>query len=182
MYTDIDIYLKEKSNFYSKYGKDRISKELFNYIYDECYGENYKNKIRINIYTEEELDDEDKHKMMDIIRRTFGLRVQDELVYYERNKDSKAILFLIGLALIILYYVAKINILREIILILGWLAIWESTYSFLTDSKKDYIHIYRLKQLSNARVYYYKLEKIDNTKHKVKKIKESTKKTKSKEK
>ena len=159
MYTEIDIYLKEKSNFYSKYGKDILSKELFNYIYDECYGENYKSKIKINIYAEEELNDEEKHKMMDIIRRTFGLRVQDELVYYESAKDKKAVLFLIGIALIILYYIALIQILREIILILGWLCIWESTYSFITDSKKDYIHICRLKQLSNARVYYYKVDK-----------------------
>ena len=159
VYTNIDIYLKKKSYFYSKYGKDILSKELFNYIYDECYGENYKNKIKINIYTEEELSDEEKHKMMDIIRRTYGLRVQDELVYYESAKDKKVVLFLIGIALIILYYIALIQILRELILILGWLCIWESTYSFITDSKKDYIHIQRLRQLSNARIYYYTVDK-----------------------
>lgn len=167
MYTDIDIYLKKKSNFYSKYGKDILSKELFNYIYDECYGENYKNKIKINIYTEEELSDEEKHKMMDIIRRTYGLRVQDELVYYESAKDKKAFLFLIGIALIILYYIALIQILREIILILGWLCIWESTYSYITDSKKDYIHICRLRQLSNARIYYYTVDKKNSDKKEV---------------
>lgn len=171
MYTEVEVYLKDITSFYSKYGKDKLNQELYDYICNECYGEYYKNNIKINIYTEKELSDEEKRKMMDIIRSTFGLRVQDELAYYENSKDIKAILFLIGIALIILYYIAHINFLKEIILILGWLAIWESTYSFLTDSKKDYIRIYRLRQLSNSRVYFFKVgKKVDGVKHRVKKV------------
>ena len=109
--------------------------------------------------------------MMDIIRSAYGLRVQDELAYYERSQNVKTILFLVGIALIILYYIASVTFLREIILILGWLAIWESTYSILTDSKKDYARIYRLRQLAKSRIYFYEIEKSkDNKKQHVKKV------------
>ena len=92
--------------------------------------------------------------MMDTIRRTFGLKVQDELYYYEKAKFKKTILFLIGIVLIIIYYLSFVEVVSEIILILGWLAIWESVYSFLSDSSKDYIRIYRLRKLASSRIYF----------------------------
>lgn len=101
--------------------------------------------------------------MMDTIRRTFGLKVQDELYYYEKAKYKKTILFLIGIVLIVIYYLYFVNILREIILILGWLAIWESVYSFLADSSKDYIYIYRLRKLASSRIYFHSSEQDSNS-------------------
>lgn len=154
MQTVIDINLKKKADFYSTYSSKRLNPELTEYIYNECYGEDYKNKVIINIYTNLKISDQEKNAMMDTIRRTFGLKVQDELYYYEKAKYKKTILFLIGIVLIIIYYLSFVDILREIILILGWLAIWESVYSFLVDSSKDYVHISRLRRLSASRIYF----------------------------
>lgn len=50
MTTTINIALEKKSDFYSKYSKEKLNKDLAEYIYDECYGENYKNHIVINKY------------------------------------------------------------------------------------------------------------------------------------
>ena len=77
--------------------------------------------------------------------------IESKLLYAE---FKKTILFLIGIVLIVIYYFSFVNIIKEIILILGWLSIWESVYSFLTDSKRDYIYIYRLKQYVKARIYF----------------------------
>lgn len=92
--------------------------------------------------------------MMDLIRRTFGLRVQDELYYTEKSQNRKVILLVLGVALIILYYCSIVSILREIILILGWLSIWESVYSLIFDTTNDYVKIARLKELAKSRVYF----------------------------
>ena len=154
MQTVIDINLKKKADFYSTYSSKRLNPELTEYIYNECYGEDYKNKVIINIYTNLKISDQEKNAMMDTIRRTFGLKVQDELYYYEKAKYKKTILFLIGIVLIVIYYLSFIEVLSEIILILGWLAIWESVYSFLADSSKDYIRIYRLRKLASSRIYF----------------------------
>lgn len=154
MKTIININLNSKEEFYSKYSNQKLSSELTDYIYSECYGENYKNNIIINIYTELKISDTEKNEMIDTIRRTFGLKVQDKLYYYEKAKHKKTILFIVGIVLIIIYYLSFIEVLSEIILILGWLAIWESVYSFLADSSKDYIYIYRLRKLASAHIHF----------------------------
>ena len=154
MKTTININLKKKDDFYSRYSNQKLSSELTEFIYNECYGEDYKNNIVINIYTKLKISKNEKNDMMDTIRRTFGLKVQDELYYYEKAKFKKTILFLIGIVLIVIYYLSFIEVLSEIILILGWLAIWESVYSFLADSSKDYIKIYRLRRLASSRIYF----------------------------
>lgn len=155
MNTTIEVLLNKKSDFYSKYSKDRISNELLDFIYNETIGENIKNRITINITVKEKISDEEKHKMMDTIRRTFGLRVQDELYILEKDKNKKTILLLIGIALIILYYSSLIRMLRELILILGWLIIWESIYELIFRTSNDYLKVERLKALAKARVYFY---------------------------
>lgn len=154
MKTTININLKKKDDFYSSYTNKKLSPEITDYIYSECFGENFKNNIVINIYTKLKISDAEKNAMMDTVRRTFGLKVQDELYYYEKAKFKKTILFLIGIVLIVIYYLSFIEVLSEIILILGWLAIWESVYSFLADSSKDYIRIYRLRKLASSRIYF----------------------------
>lgn len=154
MKTMININLKKKEDFYSRYSNQKLNSELTDFIYNECYGEDYKNNIVINIYTKLKISKNEKNDMMDTIRRTFGLKVQDELYYYEKAKFKKTILFLIGIVLIVIYYLSFIEVLSEIILILGWLAIWESVYSFLADSSKDYIRIYRLRKLASSRIYF----------------------------
>ena len=50
MQTVIDINLKKKADFYSTYSSKRLNPELTEYIYNECYGEDYKNKVIINMH------------------------------------------------------------------------------------------------------------------------------------
>ena len=83
MKTTININLKKKDDFYSSYTNKKLSPEITDYIYSECFGENFKNNIVINIYTKLKISDAEKNAMMDTVRRTFGLKVQDELYYYE---------------------------------------------------------------------------------------------------
>lgn len=181
MYTNINIVLDNKKDFYSPYSNKILNNDLYNYIYNECNGEKVTNKIIINIWTKKEIPSDEKNIMIDMIRRTFGLRVQDEVYYYEKAKDKKIILFLVGIVFIILYYLSVIRVLRDLILIFGWLAIWESTYSLLSDSKKDYYRIVRLKELSRARVYF-KVSSLNEMRHyKVtKEVEKSKKEEKSK--
>ena len=87
--TIISIILNDKNNFYSLYSNNKLNKELEDYIFSECYGDNYKNNIRINIYTKMQLGNSEKNKMIDTIRRTFGLKIQDELYYYNKSKYKK---------------------------------------------------------------------------------------------
>lgn len=154
MKTIIEINLHKKTDFYSPYSNHLLNRELKEHIYSECYGQNFKNDITINVHTDIKLSASEKNAMMDTIRRTYGLEVQDRLYYYKKAELRKTILFIIGIVLIVIYYTAFIEVLSEFVLILGWLAIWESVYSFLTDSSKDYITLTRLRKLSSSRIYF----------------------------
>ena len=57
MKTVININLKKKEDFYSRYSNKKLSSEMTEYIYNECYGENYKNNIVINICTKLKISD-----------------------------------------------------------------------------------------------------------------------------
>lgn len=154
MITNININLTKRSDFYNIYAKDKLCSALNDYIYNECLGEKVTNKIVINIYTKLKIDKNEKNDMIDIIRRNYGLQVQDKLYYYEIAKTKKKFMLVLGLILIIVYYSSFVSILREIILILGWLAIWESVYGLLFESPKEYGELTRLRNLAKARIYF----------------------------
>ena len=92
--------------------------------------------------------------MIDIIRRNFGIQVKDLLYTYEKEQDKKAILLVVGIALIILYYTGFASILKDVILMFGWLAICSSVYGLIFSSTEIYVKIKRLKNLSKARIYF----------------------------
>lgn len=154
MATEILVTLNRKSDFYNKFNNHKINERLSEYIYNESMEGNHKDKVIINIDSKVNISDEEKQDMIDIIRRNYGIMVQDLLYSYEKEQDKKAILLAIGVALIILYYTNFASILREIILMSGWVSICGSIYSLIFSSTQSYIKINRLKNLSKARIYF----------------------------
>ena len=122
--------------------------------FDESLEGDYKNKVVININCKENISDLEKQDMIDIIRRNFGIQVKDLLYTYEKEQDKKAILLVVGIALIILYYTGFASILKDVILMFGWLAICSSVYGLIFSSTEIYVKIKRLKNLSKARIYF----------------------------
>ena len=123
-------------------------------IYNESLEGDYKNKVVININCKENISDLEKQDMIDIIRRNFGIQVKDLLYTYEKEQDKKAILLVVGIALIILYYTGFASVLKDVILMFGWLAICSSVYGLIFSSTEIYVKIKRLKNLSKARIYF----------------------------
>ncbi len=154
MATEILVTLNRKSDFYNKFNNHKINERLSEYIYNESMEGNHKDKVIINIDSKVNISDEEKQDMIDIIRRNYGIMVQDLLYSYEKEQDKKAILLAIGVALIILYYTNFASILREIILMSGWVSICGSIYSLIFSSTQSYVQINRLKNLSKARIYF----------------------------
>lgn len=154
MYTEILVNLNKKRDFYNKFSNLKINDKLNGYIYNESLEGDYKNKIVININCKENISDLEKQDMIDIIRRNFGIQVKDLLYTYEKEQDKKAILLVVGIALIILYYTGFASILKDVILMFGWLAICSSVYGLIFSSTEIYVKIKRLKNLSKARIYF----------------------------
>ena len=154
MNTEILVNLNKKRDFYNKFSNLKINDKLNDYIYNESLEGDYKNKVIINISCREKITDEEKQNMIDIIRRNYGIQVKDLLFTYEKEQDKKAILLVVGIALIIVYYTGFASILKDVVLMFGWLAICSSVYGLIFSSTRSYIKIKRLKNLSKARVYF----------------------------
>lgn len=58
------------------------------------------------------------------------------------------------IALIIIYYTGFASVLKDVILMFGWLSICSSLYGLIFSSTESYVKIKRLKNLSKARIYF----------------------------
>lgn len=131
MATEILVNLNKKSDFYNKFNNHKINEKLSDYIYNESLEGSCKDKIIINIDSKVKISDDEKQDMIDIIRKNYGIMVQDLLYSYEKEQDKKAILLVIGIALLILYYTGFSSILKEVILMMGWISICGSVYGLI---------------------------------------------------
>lgn len=156
MQTKITVKLNKKEEFYSNFNNNKLSRDLSDYLIEECYGEKVNNNIVINIHHKFQLSDKEKYHMIDIIRANFGLKVQDEEFYLRYEKSMNLLLIGSGIIFLILYYLIfkNIELISEIFLILSWLVIWEATYSFVFTGFQKRIYIKRLKQLSKSKINF----------------------------
>lgn len=70
---------------------------------------------------------------------------------------KKMIVFFIGIILIYLHYFKDISdnkVISEVILVIGWVAIWEAAYTWLFENSKNRIKTKRLKQLAKCKINF----------------------------
>lgn len=155
----VEVYLNKKEDFYNKFSKEKINDKLSNYIYNEALEGNIKDNVVINITNKEVISNIEKEKMMDIIRKNYGIKVKDLLYTYEKEQNKKAILLVIGIFLILIYYTGLVSILKEVILLVGWISICASVYGLIFSSTSTYVQITRLKNLAKSRIYFNQVKK-----------------------
>lgn len=151
---EILVNLNKKRDFYNKFSNEKLNNLLSEFIYNESLEGKVGEKVVINIECKEKVSNEEKEKMIDMIRRHYGIMVQDLLLTYDKEQSLKAILLVIGIFLILLYYMKIATILKDIILMTGWVSICGSMYGLIFSKTENDIKIKRLKALSSARIYF----------------------------
>ena len=160
MKTKISLKLNSKEQFFSDYNEERLARSISAYLMEECYGEPINNDIEITIYHGFKLKDTEEEEMKKSIQMNFEAKIKDEEYYCNLEKAKEAMMFTLGIVILILYYIIlkNVTLLSGIALILGWLAIWESTYSFLFDRLARLSKIKRLSKLASAKVVFQKIK------------------------
>ena len=157
MTNKIDVYIDNKNQFQNQFHKERLSPELSNYILEECKSVSLKEKLEIHIYCKEELKKEEQLHFVDMIRRNYGVDIQELLLYSEKNNLMSLICILVGIFILFLYlFVDIIPVLSEVILIIAWVFICEGIYNLLFDGIKNEIYKKRLKKLTECRILFEK--------------------------
>lgn len=154
---NIDIILNSMNDVIEKFNDNKLSNKLSEYIYNECFGTPLKHSINLNIICNFKISKQEKEKITNMIRHNYGIHIREHLIYLKYDKIRASYLFFIGVMLIsISRIINNINdfILGEILLIVGWVTIWESTYNFIFHDGKRRIEIKRLRKLTKCKINF----------------------------
>ena len=144
----IQIYLNDKKDYISKFNQERISKELYGYIKNEVKLININKKINIEITSKFSLTDKEKETLALNIKNTSEEELNDIKVLEEKVILKDLLLLLRGIIIIFIYFILKNTpIISEVILIIGWLFIWEAIARLLFAGTERKIQKQRLKQI-----------------------------------
>ena len=155
--TIINMTFDEKDDYISQFNENKLSNKLSNYILDECRGKPLENKITLNIKMNYRISNKEKEEFIKMIHNNYKDDLKEYMLILKRSIIKKIIIFFIGVVLIYLAYFKDImdnEVISEIILIIGWVAIWEVAYTWFFESDKNRIMVKRLKQLIKCNINF----------------------------
>lgn len=118
----IEIDINNKYDLIDRYNEKRVSKELLKYIINKTIFTKKSEKIKIVINKKIDINEDS----VEIIRE--GLEKEYNKSLEERNRNNIKQIILLMLGIIFIFIATRIEnrgMWREIILITGWVPIWE---------------------------------------------------------
>lgn len=154
MKKQININLNDKTDYTNTYNNNILSYELSNYIIEETKGISTSDKIEFIITSNFSITDNDKNKLISMIRNSFGTDVSEIINFSKKQILANLLILFIGIIFLILYYVITPIFISELNLILGWLFIGEAICNFLYHGFENNYKIKRNKQIINAKIIF----------------------------
>ncbi len=155
--TIIEISFDGKDDYISQFNNAKLSDRLSNYILEECRGKSLSNRITLNIKTNFKINANEKEEFIKMVHENYKTDLKEYTLILKFSNIKKSIIFFIGIILIYLAYFRGISsneVISEVILIIGWVAIWEAAYTWFFESDKNRIKAKRLKQLAKCRINF----------------------------
>lgn len=155
----INININKYEDVMEKYDNNKLSSELAYFIYNQYMSLPLRKGVELNIETNFEITEEQEGIISDMIHRYFGLQVQKSIYNFRYKTKYQIFLFLIGVLLIAisnLKVLAELSTIHEILLIIGWVAVWELFYDGFFVDYKENIKRKRYKKLSEVKINFIK--------------------------
>ena len=126
----IVVNIRREKDLYEKYSNE-VSSELIKYLVNEA---KVKDDVEVIINTKLDIKNIDT-----LIKEGLEDSIKD-IKKIDRFYDSKqVILFIVGMIFLIISTLTKPEIIKELILIVGWIAVWEVLdIAINIDSKQKY--------------------------------------------
>lgn len=152
----IHIDIEDMDDVYNCFNKNDLSEELQYYIEDQC-GRTNSNEVIFRITTREELPEEEKERLVDTIRRHYGLDVRHCELQIKKNKIINILFFIIGvLLLFLLHNVQDLDFIPEVLDIVVCLVIWESIYNLIFKDFQIDLEVGLSKKIYTSRIEFKK--------------------------
>jgi len=151
----IEIVLKDKKDFVSKYNNNRISNDLYKYIKYEAKLTDKKAKINIQIKPSFKMTDKEKELLALNIKKTSREEIED-ILFLEHKIILRELIFLILGTIItfICFTIKNSPFISEMFLIIGWLFVWEAVRDIIFTIVQNKDKIKRLKQIIKSDIDY----------------------------
>ena len=122
MEKNIEIYLVDKYDFIQKYNKKKISTDVIDYIIDQAILIGKKENIKIIINKKFEIEQDCSQMIKEGLEEEYNKSLKNHHV-----RDVKQVgFFILGIIFIFLStLIEKQMLLKELLLITGWVPIWE---------------------------------------------------------
>lgn len=151
----IKIHLRDNDDYKNLYNDNILAYSLSNYLLEETKGISSKNKLKFIITSDFEIKDEEKNKLISMIRNNFGADISEIINLSKKQQMTNFLILFIGILFLLIYYLLlKVIFLSEFTLILGWVFIGESICNFLYNGIENKSKIARRKQIVDAKVEF----------------------------
>ena len=153
--TIIEISFDEKDDYINQFNENKLSNYLSNL--DECKGKSLANRITLNVKVNFKMSSKEKEEFKKMIHENYKSDLSEYMLILKYSNLKKMIVFFAGIILIYLHYFKDISnnkIISEVILVIGWVAIWEAAYTWLFENSKNRVKIKRLKQLTKCKINF----------------------------
>ena len=117
----IEVDIRYENDLYDKYNRNRASSELINYIIDNAYPYIKAESILIVINNYLNKDIECKKLIDEGLRREFDKSIRR----HQKNNLSQISYFILGVITLFLATLISEGIIKELMVIGGWVFIWE---------------------------------------------------------
>ena len=143
----IEADILDINDFFEKYNKDLVSRDLINYILDNSNDIDERDEVEIVLNKAIDL------KLDGILRNSLKTKYQEEIKEHYYNNKMQVVYFLIGVIMLIISRILNDRaLIEELFLIGGWVLIWQTVeIEFFRDTlnhKKRKI----LKKLINSKI------------------------------
>lgn len=126
----IIVNIRRERDLYEKYSNE-VSSDLLEYLVDEA---RVKDDVEIIVNTRLDIKDIDK-----LIKEGLENSYKDTKVIDKFYDNKQIILFIVGMLFLIFSTITKPEVIKELILIIGWVAVWEVLdIAINVDSKQKY--------------------------------------------
>ena len=117
----IEADILDLDDFFEKYNKELVSRDLINYILENTKDSLDSDKIKIV------LNKKIKKELGDILRNSFRVEYQKMVNEHFNNNKKQVIYFLIGVVMLVISRILNDRaLIEELFLIGGWVLIWQT--------------------------------------------------------
>ena len=139
----IIVNIRRERDLYEKYSNE-VSSDLLKYLVDEA---RVKDDIEVIVNTKLDIKNIDE-----LIKEGLENSYKDIKIIDKFYDNKQIILFIVGMLFLIFSTITKPEIIKELILIIGWVAVWEVLNIAINIDNKQKYNRKIIKKLINCKI------------------------------